>query len=608
MRYAHELFFTTMDKIAIIDFGGQYTHLIANRIRRLGVFSEIVSSDISPSDLAKYKGIILSGSPHSVLEERSPNVHIGIFQLGIPILGLCYGHQIMAKSLGGTVCQGLRREYGIAKIKIESDSAILKDFQGIQQIWMSHGDAVDVLPSGFRVLGSTPDCVNAAVGDETRHFYGLQFHPEVTDTPNGIKILSAFIDICKVKREWDPNGFLSEISQNLRRDCGNRKVFLLVSGGVDSTVAFTLLNEALGPERVLGLHIDNGLMRHWESLDIAEYMEAHGFHNLHSVDAGKEFLQALEGVWDPEQKRVIIGNTFLSVQKNEQKRLGLNTDEWLLGQGTIYPDTIESAGTQHADKIKTHHNRVDIILDLIKKGLVIEPLAQLYKDEVRMLGEKLGLPKKLVWRHPFPGPGLGVRTLCSDGTPVEMSVDTGDQVRRLAAESGYEGYVLPVRSVGVQGDGRTYAHPALLTGERNWECLEQVSTSITNNVSGINRVVFGISLQEPVGYRLIEGYVTKKRLDKLRKVDNIVTETLYDTGEYEKIWQMPVVLLPLVNSRGGECVVLRPIRSQEAMTARFVPLYDTTISKIVNQIEKIEGIGDIFFDITHKPPGTIEWE
>ncbi len=597
-----------MDTIAIIDFGGQYTHLIANRIRRLGAYSEIVSSNTNLTDLTRFKGIILSGSPHSVLNGKSPSVDVGVFGLGIPILGLCYGHQLMAKMLGGTVCRGHQREYGVANIDIPSDEGIFKSFNGTQQIWMSHGDAVEKLPPGFTIFGSTPDCETAAVGDPSRHFYGLQFHPEVTDTPNGMKLLSDFIDECGVRRQWDPNGFLSEISENLRRDCGERRVFLLVSGGVDSTVAFTLLNKTLGPERVLGLHVDNGLMRHWESRDIAEYMDEHGFHNLHSVDAGDEFLDALKGVCDPEQKRTIIGNTFLSVQQNEQKRLGLNTDEWLLGQGTIYPDTIESAGTEHADKIKTHHNRVDIILEMIERGLIIEPLAQLYKDEVRMLGEKLGLPKKLVWRHPFPGPGLGVRTLCSDGKPMEIDSEIRRQVEQLASGAGYKGYVLPVCSVGVQGDERSYAHPALLVGKRDWAFLEQLSTSITNSIAGINRVVLGINTVGQPDYQLIEAYITKERLDKLRAVDNIVTETLYDSGEYGEIWQMPVVLLPLINGDGNECVVLRPVRSQEAMTARFMPLRESTVSRIVEQVEKLRGVGDIFFDITHKPPGTIEWE
>ena len=288
--------------------------------------------------------------------------------------------------------------------------------------------------------------------------------------------------------------------------------------------------------------------------------------------------------------------------------MGLTVDEWILAQGTIYPDTIESAGTEYADKIKTHHNRVAIVLELIKKGLILEPLAQLYKDEVRQLGEILGIPHDLLWRHPFPGPGLGVRVLCSDGKEEPSSVEASKEVSVLAEKSGYKSYILPIKSVGVQGDSRTYTHPALLIGKRDWPLLETISTSVTNTVKQVNRVVFGISVHEDPEYSLIEAYLTKERLDKIRAIDHVVNFTLHETGEYEPVWQMPVVLLPLVNKDGDECVVLRPIASQEAMTARFYPLKDETLQKIVEGTRDIKGVGDVFYDITNKPPGTIEWE
>jgi GMP synthase (glutamine-hydrolysing) len=597
-----------MDTLAVLDFGGQYTHLIANRIRRLAVYSEIVPCDIAPEDARGFKGLILSGGPHSVMDEASPTVDPRIFDLGLPVLGLCYGHQLMAKALGGSVLRSDLREYGIAQMSIQGQSPLLKNLDSPQQIWMSHGDAVDGLAPGFEILGSTSDCPTAAVGDAARRFYGLQFHPEVTDTPCGMDILSNFIDICGCRRSWSPRAYVDQITDNLRRECGDRKVFLLVSGGVDSTVAFALCNQALGPDRVLGFHIDNGLMRHWESSDIERYMKEHGFDNLHFVDASDAFLRALDGVCDPEQKRDIIGRTFLDVKQKGERDLGLNADEWLLGQGTIYPDTIESAGSTHADKIKTHHNRVDVVLELIAKGLVVEPLAQLYKDEVRQVGEALGIPHKLVWRHPFPGPGLGVRCLCSNGEEAPAEAEALEQVSRICASTPYQCEMLPVRSVGVQGDGRTYAHPALVRGPRDWRELENLSTRITNAVRGVNRVVYALSSRAKPCCRLHKALLTTTRLDRLRAVDNLVTETLYASGEYETIWQMPVVLLPVVNGNGEECVVLRPIVSQEAMTARFCPLHDNTLETIVAGAAEIDGIGDIFFDITHKPPGTIEWE
>ncbi len=597
-----------MDTIAVIDFGGQYTHLIANRIRRLGVYSEIVPPDTDRNTFSRYCGIIFSGGPHSVLDKDGPSVSREVLELQIPVLGLCYGHQLIAKLLGGSVSRGENREYGIAELTITSHASLFTNLSGEQQIWMSHGDTVEQLPDGFEVLGTTPDCNCAAIGDTARKIFGLQFHPEVTDTPNGMIILSNFIDICGCKRTWNASAFLEEISSEIKQKCDTKKVFLLVSGGVDSTVAFTRLNNTLGTNRVLGLHIDNGLMRLNESENIVAFLKKQGFGNLHIYDASEEFLSALEGVANPEEKRNIIGNQFIEAKERAQENLGLNLDEWLLAQGTIYPDTIESAGTEHADKIKTHHNRVDIILELLEQGLVIEPLAQLYKDEVRQLGETLGIPHDLLWRHPFPGPGLGVRVLCSDGNDGAIDSTVSQKVSDIAQPAGFSSYILPIRSVGVQGDSRTYAHPVLLTGTHDWSILETISTQITNTVKEVNRVVFGISVQENPEYSLIEAYLTRDRLDKLRAIDHLVTTALHETGEYEAVWQMPVVLLPLVNKNNEECVVLRPIASQEAMTARFFTLKDETVERIVSGAKDIDGIGDVLFDVTHKPPGTIEWE
>ncbi|MDG5814395.1 glutamine-hydrolyzing GMP synthase [Chitinispirillales bacterium ANBcel5] len=598
-----------LEKIAVLDFGGQYSHLIANRIRRLGVYSEILPCDVQTSRLKEFRGIILSGGPRSVLENESPVIDPGLIDIGIPVLGLCYGHQVLARTLGGKICRGKFREYGRAAMSVLKAVDILAGLSENEQIWMSHGDSVEMLPSGFEILATTENCPTAAVGDRKRQIFGLQFHPEVTDTPNGMKILGNFIDICKCSRAWNSDAFIEQIESEIRDRCGDKKVFLLVSGGVDSTVAFTLLNKILGPQKVLGLHIDNGLMRHQESSAVLQYMHENGYDNLKIEDASQDFLTALDGVSDPEQKRAIIGKMFITVKEKAFEKLGLNSDEWILAQGTIYPDMIESAGTTHSDKIKTHHNRVDVILELIEKGLVVEPLAQLYKDEVRELGEALGIPKSLVWRHPFPGPGLGVRTLCSDGAQVVISQQDQDQLENITADSGYSASILPIRSVGVQGDERTYAYPALICGEKpDWTALESISTRITNNLKSVNRVIYGLNTQGNNQYKLHKAYLTRERLDKLRSVDKVVTEALHKSGEYGEIWQMPVVLLPLINQSGEECVVLRPIVSQEAMTARFVPLAQETLETILNNASAIKGIGDIFFDITHKPPATIEWE
>ncbi len=597
------------EKIAVLDFGGQYTHLIANRIRRMGVYSEILNNSVSASDLSGFKGIILSGGPRSVMELDSPALDNEIMQLNIPVLGLCYGHQLLAKMFGGTISRGDVREYGRAMMSVTNATSILKGLGPKEQIWMSHGDTVEVLPPDFDTLASTEDCCSAAIGNLKKKIFGLQFHPEVTHTSNGNKVLSNFIDICECSRTWNPALYFEHIKTEIKDTCEGKKVFLLVSGGVDSTVAFTLLNTILGPERVMGLHVDHGLMRKDESLAVIEYMRNNGYDNLFIEDASMEFLSALEGVVCPEEKRNIIGKLFISVKESAFERLGLNAQEWILAQGTIYPDTIESAGTEHADKIKTHHNRVDVILELIEKGLVIEPLAQLYKDEVRALGESLGIPHQLVWRHPFPGPGLAVRVLCSDGSDITVDPQDVRKLEKIVAGSGYTSRILALKSVGVQGDVRTYAHPALICGgEDDWDLLEELSTKITNSVSSINRVVYGPKTSQDTKFTLVEAHMTPERLDKLRAIDAVVNEVIQRSGEYDTIWQMPVVLLPLVNELGEETVVLRPIVSQEAMTARFTPLKPSSLEAIVNAARSIDGIGEVLFDVTHKPPATIEWE
>jgi GMP synthase (glutamine-hydrolysing) len=349
-------------------------------------------------------------------------------------------------------------------------------------------------------------------------------------------------------------------------------------------------------------------MRHGESESILDYMKTHGFANLRIVDASDRFLAALENIADPEEKRRVIGAQFIEVKEQALREFGLDPAQWVLGQGTIYPDTIESAGTRHAERIKTHHNRVDAVMKLLESGDLVEPLAQLYKDEVRDLGASLGLPKSLLWRHPFPGPGLGVRLLCSDGKDLKIDDAIKRRVVEIGLKEGYASMVLPLRSVGVQGDSRTYAHPALVRGAKDWKRLEGLSTKITNSLREVNRVVYGLRVEGEPEYRLIKAFVTKDRLMILRAFDHIVTLALNKFGEYDMVWQMPVVLLPLINEQGNQCAVLRPIMSQEAMTARFARLKDETLEYILEESRTVKGLGDIFYDVTNKPPATIEWE
>ncbi|MBW8889760.1 MAG: glutamine-hydrolyzing GMP synthase [Fibrobacteres bacterium] len=594
-----------MEKIAIVDFGGQYTHLIARRVRQLGVYSEVVGPHSGAEEVKGFKGLIFSGGPASVYEKGAPQANPALLKSGLPILGLCYGHQLICRDLGGEVKQGKVHEFGPAEFHPDRSHPLFAGMSDASTVWMSHGDEVSKLPSGFRRIGYTVNCDLAAVANDARKIFCVQFHPEVTHTEEGMILLKNYLTHIGCKFEWKVADYLKGLEEKLRLQCEGKRVFLLVSGGVDSTVAFALLNKALGPERVLGLHIDNGLMRKNESADVIEFMNKEGFRNLKVRDAAKDFLKALEGVHAPEAKRKIIGETFLTVKDDALAALNLDPDGWLLAQGTIYPDTIESGGTKNAAVIKTHHNRVGAILELLAKGLVVEPLADLYKDEVRELGELLGIPHRLVWRHPFPGPGLGVRLLCS--AKADRKVDPGVTAKVLAtlAPEGLDGEVLPVESVGVQGDARTYAHPLLLRGLRDWEKSDKLAVALANRIREVNRVVLELGAL-PGPYKTVAAQCDKPRLDLLREADDICTRFLEAENLYATLWQMPVVLLPL--EKGGQPVfVLRPVISSEAMTARFAALPFPLLDKLWTAL-KAAGAGAMLYDITHKPPGTIEWE
>jgi GMP synthase (glutamine-hydrolysing) len=595
------------NKIIVLDFGAQYGHLIARRVRQLHVFSEILEPDAPLEELEKAKGIILSGGPNSVYDSKAPKFNPKLFTLKKPILGLCYGQQLMAQELGGKVEKGKVKEYGLAELKVKKSDGLLKDLGGTETVWMSHGDKISELPDGFEIIGSTPDCENAAIADISRKYFGLQFHPEVTHTPNGLKILENFVlDVCKCKQDWTIENYIEQKCAEIRRQVGKKNVFLMASGGVDSTVALALLHKALGEEKIYALHVDTGFMRKNESSAVGKELGELGFGNFHVVNAEAEFFEAVKGVVEPEKKRNIIGNKFIEVQNAELRKLELNPEEWLLGQGTIYPDTIETAGTKHAARIKTHHNRVDSIKELIEAGLVIEPISQLYKDEVRELGEELGLPTEIVWRHPFPGPGLAIRCLCSDGKAENLDL-LNEEAGAIAKEFGLEARVLPIKSVGVQGDERTYAHPCMLIGKANWETLEKVSTKITNEIKEINRVVKLVNPTELGSVELIKADLNRERIAALRKADAIAMQKIQEHGLMKEIWQFPTVLLPL-KANGGETALLRPVESLEAMTARFYPMKADILEEIASEIVKLDGIRAVLFDVTHKPPATIEWE
>ncbi len=585
--------------IVVIDFGGQYAHLITSRIRRFGYKAFIVPSTVDPSALKDVAGIILSGGPQSVYEEGSPQADPRILQLGIPVLGLCYGHQWVARTLGGKVAPAKVKEYGPTSIEVVDQSCpLFLSLPTRSTVWMSHGDEVSVVPEGFTTVVRTPDCAHAAMMDLSRFIFGIQFHIEVTHTQFGMDILRSFVDLCRPEH-WSMKGYAPQVTEEIRAQVQDRKVFMMVSGGVDSTVAFALLNTVLGSHRVQGLLVDTGLMRASEVSHIQSAFSALDIHNLHVEDASELFYRRLLNVYDPEEKRKIIGNTFLDVQKDVSERMGLRIEDgWMLGQGTIYPDRIETGGTQHAEKIKTHHNRVPLIQEMIERNLVIEPLQELYKDEVRELGEEIGLPHHLVWRQPFPGPGLGVRILCAK-EPVSCA-------EIVSSES----MILPVRSVGVQGDGRTYRHALAVFNVDGMlsDMHYALATSIPNSSRAINRVLFCSSHCAPFDPMFTPTCITKMTADLLRSADAIVTTAVVEAGLLEKIWQFPVVLLPFGSAPNQRSIVLRPIESTDAMTAGAYRLPPHVLRLITDRLLALEGIDAVFLDLTNKPPGTIEWE
>lgn len=617
------------EKIAVLDFGGQYAHLIASRLRALGAFSEIVApADLSPQRaVSEFRGLIFSGGPGSVYEDHAPKSDPALLAAGLPTLGICYGHQLMMEQLGAGVRPATGREYGSARLKIADFSGLFAGEQkhDLVQVWMSHGDEVTALPDGFVGQGSTEDCHYAAVADHQRKLYGVQFHPEVTDTPRGGAYLSNFVRLCGLEGSWSLEEYVRLETELLRERVGDGSVFFLVSGGVDSTVAYALLARAVPAERLRGLLVDTGFMREGEIAEVELALRAVGV-RLDVHDASAQYFEALANLADPEQKRNIIGELFVDIQEQVSANLGLNPRDWFLGQGTIYPDRIESGATAHSHRIKTHHNRVARIEAMLAEGRVVEPIGELYKDEVRRVGRLLGLPAELVDRHPFPGPGLAVRCLCLEESfdlpaDAERALALESPLAKEAARHNLKVVGLPLRSVGVQGDKRSYAHPAALFGECNdWEVLADLARLIPNRIESINRVLFcaGSTFSAPTGpvrFGLrLPAYLDRARVGTLRAADHIVTEFIREKEIYNDIWQFPVVLVPLAEpgqpdgSNVPESAILRPVDSTEAMTASFHRMDFGLLKELSTRLLELDGVCAVYYDLTTKPPGTIEWE
>lgn len=511
-------------RILVLDFGSQYTQLIARRIREAGVYCEIYAYDADEEAIRAFapKGIVLSGGPESVTVAEGPRAPAIVFELGVPVLGICYGMQTMAAQLGGTVESSEYKEFGYAQVRARGHSRLLRDIEdhttpegyGLLDVWMSHGDRVVELPPGFKLIASTDSCPIAGIGDDQRGYYGIQFHPEVSHTPQGRRILSRFVhEICGCSGDWIPSNIIDDSIRRIREQVGSDQVLLGLSGGVDSSVVAALLHKAIG-DQLTCVFVDNGLLRLNEGDQVMATFARHMGVKVIRVDAESLFLQRLAGVEDPEEKRKIIGRTFIEVFDAEAGKLA--NVKWL-AQGTIYPDVIESAGskTGKAHVIKSHHN-VGGLPETMQLKLV-EPLRELFKDEVRKIGVELGLPADMVYRHPFPGPGLGVRIL------GEVKKEYADLLRRadhifideLRKHGLYDQVsqaftvFLPVKSVGVTGDGRRYQYVVSLRAVETvdfmtarwahlpYEFLDVVSRRIINEITGISRVVYDISSKPP---------------------------------------------------------------------------------------------------------------
>jgi GMP synthase (glutamine-hydrolysing) len=594
-----------VNQIVVLNAGGQYCHLIARRIRELGVHAVVADIQRPATEFDGVRGIIISGGPASVVEPASPAVDPGIYRLGVPILGICYGHQLLAKDLEGRVARGTVKEYGHSSLRI-GKSALFQNLPARDiTVWMSHGDTVIEGPPGFEVIGATDDCAIAAMQDAGRRLFGLQFHPEVVHTEFGTEIYRNFVfDVCGCTADWDPRARVEQVMDDIRARAAGRKVFFLISGGVDSTVAFYCCYRALGRGRVLGLYVDTGFMREGDAEAIEHLVREAGPESIHVADRSTDFFERLAGVSNPERKRTIIGDTFLAVQEDEFARLGLRQDEWLLGQGTIYPDTIESGGARHAAKIKTHHNRVERIQALIEEGKVIEPLVEFYKDEVRVLGEQLGLPHEVVWRHPFPGPGLAVRCLGGESrAPVEAAA--------LTLPEGVEGWIVPVRTVGVQGDERSYSRMLAVAGFADVETAGAFARRITNEHRALNRVAVVVHRRQGrgvAGLAIHPATLTRERVALLREADDVVTRLVRKHALYDAIWQFPVAMIPLGTGPGRETLVLRPVNSRDGMTADFAKLPPAVVDDLAAALGRLEHVDAVLYDVTNKPPATIELE
>jgi GMP synthase (glutamine-hydrolysing) len=645
----------SVGKIAILDCGAQYTKVIDRRVREVNIETDIYPVNVSAETFKSgFSGIILSGGPNSVYEADAPQCDPALFDLGLPILGICYGMQLINRHFGGVVQSGAVKEYGETVIEVNCDCPLFAGLNTKQHVLMSHGDSVTQLAEGFVQVAAShtnghqvlDEPIVAAIMNAERQIYGVQFHPEVELSEHGQAMLSNFVQhICKAPETFTLQSRLDQALESIRQTVGDKAVFVLVSGGVDSSVTAALLLKALGPDKVYAIHIDSGFMRHNESNLVCEALQALGLKHLQHLKAAERFLGAsttldngetvgpLGTLSDPEQKRRIIGDVFYHLTTDTMAAMaiaeGVSLDEAFIAQGTLRPDLIESGNrdvSQTAHKIKTHHNDVPLIREHRARGLILEPNRDWHKDEVRQVGRLLGLPEALIVRQPFPGPGLAIRILCATAPylPDNLAQLQADLTQQVGVY-GLQGLILPIRSVGVQGDGRTYSVAAALSGpfcqqdvlnDEFLVTIRRLAQLLPNTLHGLNRVLLVLDRPElPKSLQTITPTTLQPSVTQLlRDLDHSVTQHLTETGLMQAISQMLTVLIP-VDTTGGQkhSVVLRGVVTSDYMTARPVSLGGPelpwkVLKPLVQQLASHPKIDRVMLDLTGKPPATVEWE
>ncbi|TKJ17221.1 GMP synthase (glutamine-hydrolyzing) [Candidatus Woesearchaeota archaeon B3_Woes] len=617
----------TQDEILVLDFGGQYTQLIAKSVRKSHVFSEILPFDTNLDDIVTRspKGIILSGGPESVYEENAPLVDPNLFNLGIPVLGICYGMQLTNHLLEGGTLYGdsVDKEYGETDVSLDSNHPLFSNLDSKIRGWMSHGDSVDLenLAEGFRQIAMTTYHVAGIANDEKR-IYGVQFHPEVTHTEKGLQIISNFVhNICGCSSEWTMENYIEQSKEYIRETVGNNDVLCFVSGGVDSTYVASLLAQTDIPGKKYFVYID-ALMRKGESEEVIKALTQAGVENLIVKYAEDRFIDAVKGMSDPEDKRKAIGNLFGTLMQEVCEEQGIDSKKTFLAQGTLYTDLIESGKGvgKKAANIKSHHNvGCKFIEDLREEGRIVEPNRLIFKDEIREAARAIGLPLNISERQPYPGPGLGIRIV--DSLPNWVNKEfyrTNDRVKEIASEFGLEGYVLPVKTVGVQGDNRTYTYLALLRGGRYWNKIREAAQRIPKEIHKINRIVYDIGndqIDQKYLDNFIQTQVTRETIDQLKEIDYVGREVIYSHGFTPNIAQTIFVLSGAdVYDTNKRMAVLRAVTTDDFMTVSPVSPIDPErmswecLDEIGHKLKQDYNVGAFVIDVTDKPPATTCWE